>query len=377
MGSGGLDATLAERREGLFRPPSGLRYSHRRRKISTKHVPKRTKMTDRISILTIAAVLITTQGACAQESLRVTKISEKQVPVPATIQPRVNYGYFDAENNLEWNDDPVLQTSQRIQADGLHREDNEQATCQRTTFMLNPRVDQDLCTTRLNSGSAQLDTSLIGLDETSRITWKRSLGFESGSTTTRRALIAANPRGLVLSDLEVWSPDTGETIFPAPTYQVTEDKQHGKYSRLGSALYDQDTSVFFLFDAEVSLLRREGGLYRLDPRTDEKTLLHQVATTPLGGYVEIEEMALTEETDYLLLARRLSIRGPGWVSFSVFDLKRRRMVFDERHGEGHMCVQPRMRLGKEGNMAFWYRDETLQKHVLVHYLLTRPDSATK
>ena len=64
--------------------------------MSTKNALGRTKMTGRTSILTIA-VLVTTRVACAQESLRVTKISEAQVvglgqpglvPTSGALSPR-------------------------------------------------------------------------------------------------------------------------------------------------------------------------------------------------------------------------------------------------------------------------------------------------
>ncbi len=78
-------------------------------------------------------------------------------------------------------------------------------------------------------------------------------------------------------------------------------------------------------------------------------------------------MALGGGGRYLLLAQRLETRGPGPASLAVVDLASGERVFSARHGEGHVCAEPRLVAGSGRDFGFAYRDDTERRWVVVHY----------
>lgn len=289
----------------------------------------------------------------AQSRVQARKLGEERI-TPPEPGPRVDRVSFDAAGRLRFDGEPLSP---------------EQGGCTRAVRMLAPRVDERSCPR--GAGGPGTDISLQGVGRGGKIAWQRPLAFPSGARRLDRRLIGAGPGGLVLSDLEVWSPRTGKTLVAARTHPVgPEGRPVPDLQFVGSALYDARRKAFYVFEAEVTLVRRAGGLYRVDPSTAGKELIHPVSATLLGGYDRIEEMALGAGGRYLLLAQKLAVRGPGSVSLAVFDLERREVVFLERHGEGRSCADPQVVAGPGGEVGFAYRDLGSGQLVLVHYRLT-------
>lgn len=284
--------------------------------------------------------------------------------------PRVDLPYFDSSGRLRWNDSPIHQQAtgacdtvapQRLAAG--------QALYPRQTRMLGPRVDERRCP---RPGGAGTEAVLMGLDPGGQVSWQRPLVFRSGKRQIDQWLIGATPDGLVLSSLEVWSPLTGETVVPAPTHPVEpEGRPVPDHELTGTAIYHPGRREILAFTADVTLTRRRGGLYRIDQASGERELLHPVTATLAGSYERVEAMALDPAGRLLLLARRSSVRGASSVSFAVFDLDSRRYLFQERHGTGHTCSEPRTLVGPNGQVVFSYRDANDRQFVVVRYRLTR------
>ncbi|HEX9667937.1 MAG TPA: hypothetical protein VGC93_00515, partial [Thermoanaerobaculia bacterium] len=240
----------------------------------------------------------------------------------------------------------------------------------RRVRMLAPRVDERRCARA--GGAPGTDLALVGF-AAGRPVWQRPLAFASGPWRLDRQLIGAAREGLVLSDLEVWSPASGKTIVPARTHAVAgESRRVPDHEVHGAALYHPRRRAVYLFAADVTLLRRDGGVFRLDLASGERTLVVPVATTLLGGFDRVEEMALAGGGRYLLLAQRLETRGPGAASLAVVDLESGERVFVARHGEGHVCADPRLVAGAGRDFGFAYRDGTERRWVVVHYRLASP-----
>jgi hypothetical protein len=306
--------------------------------------------------LPLAAALLATP-CCAGTSPppAVAKLGEQRLAWSAAGPgPRVDRPYFDGRGRLLLDDAvggpaacPAGSTEVR-----------------RITRLLAPRVDEVGCST---GGSW-----LIGIDAEGKAAWRRALGFRSGVHTLDEVVLGAGPDGIVLSNLTVVAPRTGETLVPAPVGPVGPERRPvPDYDLAQSALYLPHRRAFVLFEADVTLVRRKGGLYLLHPAQGKKDLLLGVSTTPLGGYWRVEEMGLSADRRHLLLAQKLAVRGPGGVAFAVIDLATGRRVFEERFGEGHFCRDPQLVVGSGGQVGFAFLDETEGKRILVHYRVSR------
>lgn len=289
----------------------------------------------------------------AQARAQVKKLGEERIADPGP-GPRVGRVSFDAAGRLRLDGAPLPP---------------EPEGCSRAVRMLAPRVDERSCPR--GAGGPGVDISLLGVGSDGKTVWQRPLPFPSGARRLDRWLLGAAPGGLVLSDLEVWSPATGRTLVPARTHPVgPEARPVPDRQFLGRALYDARRRVFYVFEAEVTLVRREGGLYQVDPAAAGKELLLPVSTTLLGGHDRVEEMALSADGRFLLLAQKLAVRGPGSVSLAVFDLERREVVFLERQGEGRSCGTPQVVAGGGGEVGFAYQDLGSRQYLLSRYRLT-------
>jgi hypothetical protein len=85
--------------------------------------------------------------------------------------------------------------------------------------------------------------------------------------------------------------------------------------------------------------------------------------------IYIVELQLDATERYLLVGEEWRNRGPHWVRFSIYDLGSGRRIFEERHGEGDSCREPRITAGPDGHVAFSYRNESKMKRTIVHYRL--------
>lgn len=100
-----------------------------------------------------------------------------------------------------------------------------------------------------------------------------------------------------------------------------------------------------------------------------KNLIHRIATTRLGGFDRIEEIAATPDGRYLALAQRLSYRGPTDVSFAILDLMTHRVAFHERFCQSKQepCADPHVIVGPKGAIGFSYANLNRREHQLLLY----------
>ena len=306
----------------------------------------------------------TSAGDCYErETFTMSKISEKTVPYGAEAQvwkPLVNLAYFNTENQLRLNDMPIESPS------SIGCETT--AARRRIPKMLKPRVDEVLCPSNIPKQSPE--RKLLGFDEQGNEVWKRKLIFNTGNNLIDLYVLGATPEGIVLSNLEVWSPWTGQTIVPAITRQATPATAIPVYSLAYSAIYHPQLKEFYVFDADVTLVRRKGGLWRIRTSTGEKDLFHPVKITSLlGSFDRVVRMALSADGRYLFLAQEESNRGPTEVSLLVLDLRNKKTVFEERFcTKGNtVCRDPQVITGADGHIGFAY--DMAGQYVLVHYRL--------
>lgn len=295
---------------------------------------------------------------------RKTAVQRWSVGEPAAL--RVDRVWFNELGEPFWNEAPLGPAGAEI-CDSAARAPaaNVGRFVGRRTVMLGPRVDELRC---LRSDGAGTESTLLGLDGSGAVAWRRPLTFVSGERRIELWLLGASPEGLVLSSFEVWSPANGATLVPARTHPVgPEGRPVPDHQATGAAIYHPTRGEIFFFTAEVSLVRREGGLFRFDPKTGTQELLRPVTAGWMGTHHQVEAMALAPGGRQLLLARRSTVRDASPVSFAAFDLDLKRYDFEERHGTGHACSEPRVSVGPKGQIAFSYRDESRQEHVLVTY----------
>ncbi|MEO6195811.1 MAG: hypothetical protein ABIS20_22555 [Thermoanaerobaculia bacterium] len=313
-----------------------------------------------LSLLTV----FTSHPGGGQPGSVAAKLSEETAdlaaPVVGGAQLRVDQPYFDPVGRLRWAGAVTPPAPSRDCGGGVEYE--------RLTRMLAPRVDEVRCRQEVPGGSPRLDKFLVGVDAAGKTVWSRRLGFKSGEYTFDESVIGASIEGLVLSDLGVLSPRTGQVLFPPPAHPVPgAPRSAPDYDFASRALFVAADRTFLVFDAEVTLTRRTGGLYRLETATGRRELLLPVAATLLGGSWRIEDIAASPDPQRILLAQRKEARGPGGVSFAVFDLASRRVIFEETFHADHFCKDPRVLVGSEGKIGFAFRDETAGQAVLVSY----------
>ncbi|HZF12162.1 MAG TPA: hypothetical protein VFE33_25525 [Thermoanaerobaculia bacterium] len=316
----------------------------------------------RLSICSVVVCLLSAavdHGADLQ--LPIVKLGEQRLAVPSDSSPttRIDRPYFDTSGRLLWNGSLTISGSPCP---------DKSKEYLRATWLLSPRVDEVRCQTGVPGIAGATTASLVGLDPAGIVSWQRSLGFASGTFTIDQGVIGASAGGLVLSDLTLISPKDGTILLPPRTHPVgSERRPVPDFSFTPVALYLEDQSKFLLFSADVTLVRRIGGLFLLDAKTGTREQVLPLSTTLLGGYWRIEDMALSDDHRYVFLAQKLAIRGGGGVSFALLDLAHRQLVFEEHFGKSNFCREPRLALGHDGNVGFSYLDQTAGQRVLVHY----------
>ena len=216
-----------------------------------------------------------------------------------------------------------------------------------------------------------MEKTLIGFDAAGRVAWQRALVFESGKHPIDLSVIGATPEGLLLNTLEVWSPRNGETLVPARTRPVDgETRVVPVYQFAYSGAYDPQRKEFYAFSADVTLTKREGGLWRVRPAVGAQDLILPVRTTSLlGSYERVISMVVVSGGRHLLLAQEESARGPNAVSLAVLDLGSKKVVFEERFcaKRDAVCRDPHVIVARNGDIGFAYSDLNARQHVLVRY----------
>jgi hypothetical protein len=220
-----------------------------------------------------------------------------------------------------------------------------------------PRVDIWRC----GNGSA----FLAGGSETAAHRWIRELVYPSGQYRIAQRVLGANTVGLVLSTLDIWSADTGKTRIEAPVnYFPAEQRAVPKFSFVYAGAYHALTGDYFVYDPRGVRFDEKGGVYRVHATKNTWERLMPVASKLLAQ-VDVLDIQIDASGHYLLLGEDWQYRGHNWVRFAVFDLDKRRRVFEERHGEGTFSSEPRIVVGADGHIAFSYRIQ--RENVLVRY----------
>lgn len=295
------------------------------------------------ALLLLGLGLSPTQAA----GLGVEHLQTKRFALPAAGPASVHLPYFDDRGELRLEDAPVSQPP----AGACGKTARVQAVLAR------PRVDYWQCA----DGRAYLAGP--------NARWMRALEYLSGSRRLPRYVMGASAAGLVLSDLEVWSPTTGETLRAAPARELPGERRsvpRYSFSRTGAvAAHD----AFFLH-AAASEIEGGAGVYRLIAANGDAQRL-VLPRRDRFAPVEVAEIQLDETGRYLLLGELSLFRGRNWAQFVVFDLIRRDRVFEGRHGEGSIVHEPRIVVGPAGRVAFAYRDGGKRETVVVEYRLRR------
>jgi len=297
------------------------------------------------------------------------RLSEQRLPFPdppeALPEPRVDQAYFDADNRPRWY-------GERLDARAVKGcaaptpADTAGSRAWRRARLARPRVDEQLCPDLRHPGRSR--KALVGLDAQGRVAWERPLSFRSGPADIEQWLVGATSEALVLSNLEVWSPATGETLVPARTHASGPDGRPVPDHHFStSALYLPSRREFLVFEADVTLLRREGGLYRIGANDGRKELWLPITTTLIGTYDRVESMALSSDGRFALLGLRQEVRGPASVAVAVLDLTSGQRVFEERFGSGRTCSDTHVVAGRDGHFAFSYSDASARELVLMHF----------
>jgi len=306
----------------------------------------------------IAYKTVSERGFLSNSGVSVIKISEEHFEITEGNSEIYKYPpYFDHEGNIQWLNSVPLLKEFTVCSEGL-------AEVARVTLILNPRVDLVHCKKDKNSKTSK--SYLAGINEIGKLIWQRSLGYISGVFTIYERVIGATSEAIVLSDLAVIEPRTGNIIFQVPTHSIGQERRSvPDHDLTGSAVYLAERHGFLWFFADVTLVERNGGIYFIDAETGRKELFSPVSTSLLGGYWRVEEMERVHDSRYVLLAQQFAIRGPGAVSLAILDLEQHKIVYEDRFGKN--CSNPQVVSGSDGNFGFSYIDHAEGKRVLVHY----------
>jgi hypothetical protein len=305
-------------------------------------------------------------NACSDASVRVEKLEVIEidfptVPVEDYIRSYVNRAYFDERNQLQWNDNPLTPS---LCTNSSH---NRKLVCRRKVLLLNPRVDLCEC-----SDVSDASKRLIGLDDKEKIIWQRDL------SPSQETPVGTTPQAIVLNTLEVISPKTGTVLEPAimksvrGTNRLIQNRWGElipKYRFYTPIAFRVKTKDFLLFDAEVSLFTSKGGLYLFNPKNETKELVKKVERY-FFKYLEVKDIAFSQNEKLAFLAQKWETRGPDGVSFAIFDLEKKQIVFEERLENACSCDEPFVVVGKNGNVAIFYRNHNIHKHIVVHYVIS-------
>lgn len=272
---------------------------------------------------------------------------------PRTWDGRIDMPYFDGQNQLRWND-ALVSDAGNCTLNRFPEVTMTEVRCDRRTILLNPRVDECSCIGKTTKGVGSA-AAYLGIDNSSRERWQRIAHLPNGHKVPY--LVGANPDGLVFDSFEVWSPETGETVHPRIT----------TLGYIGPTCYLPKRNAYLQFYAEVSLFRSKGGLF-LQTSDGRRELLLPVEKSLFGHY-RVESMSSVPGTSLILLGEIYSKRGPGSARFTLFDLERVKILFQDERSEGHYVCDVRVIAGSDGHIAFSYLDESEAKYHVVHYRL--------
>lgn len=226
---------------------------------------------------------------------------------------------FDSDLRLHWDDSPLSQAVAGSCPPAAASPVDERLGPRRRVLLAHPRVDELRCP----DGSFLIQ----GLDATGQPRWQRPRG--------EREIIGRSERGLVTADLEVWAPDTGEILLPAPARTTRQGAVIPRYRFHYAALHRPAAGDFLLYDPQPHALKTKvAGLYRLSPASGaHELLLADQGCGPLGlGRTLVVDLRIDPAGRHLYLLRRCSLRGhPPRDALAVLDTATRTIVFEDRY----------------------------------------------
>lgn len=294
----------------------------------------------------------------------VEKLAETRHPSPREIAGRlasVVLVHFDAENRLQ-RSEPRIAENGACEGGLFPQAGGWSPRCQRTLLLPAPRVESCRCEGPLPDGQPGLGIAHLGIGPQGREVWRRLQRSPQQASHRDPSLVSASPGGLVFSDLEIRAPASGETLRP---------RDASGFEVFHSAHYLPDQDAFLFFRADVTLVRREGGLYLYRPATGQQELVLPVDARLLGHYV-IDDMAALPGGRWLVLGERYATRGPDQARFRVFDLQTRRIVYSEKFESEQGTSEVRVAVGAEGHAAFAFIEHRSASEVVVHYRIAAP-----
>lgn len=312
----------------------------------------------RLSVLTMLLVALPelfTFHAYAEEVAPLAKIDQRRVAVSSVGEDYLSH--LDERGQLH------LLSALNLDLDMKDICDLQGVVTRRKLLLVKPRVEEIQCVV---GGNEYL--LLLGFDELGKERWRRKLEFLSGQHRIKEVVIGSDASALILSDLEVLAPEDGKVLFSAPVHLVEGNRSTPNYQFNRRAVFVASEQKFIIFDADVTLVRRRGGLFRLDPKKGVKELVLPALTTPLGGLWGVQDMALDMGGRHLFLALRRDGRAGGGTALVLFDLAEKRILYRDNFSNGD---SPRLTLGLGGLVFFTYIDRKSQEIVAVHYRATR------
>jgi hypothetical protein len=222
----------------------------------------------------------------------------------------------------------------------------------RRVLLGHPRVDELRCP----DGNYLIQ----GLDTTGRLRWQRPRG--------ERSIIGRSEQGLVTTNLEVWAPDTGETLVPAPTRRGEVPRYRFHYA----ALYRPTPGDFILYAPQpYEFGTKVAGLYRLLPASGNHELL--LADGRCGfmglGRNRVVDLRADPAGRYLYLLRRCDHRGfPPQDNLAVLDGITRTILFEDQHDPDQQVVD--LALAGNGDLGIALQDTRQYQVRLLRYRLS-------
>jgi hypothetical protein len=321
----------------------------------------------RIGAALALTLQIASSGACTAPQAPLVVQRGAVQELDARTGPRVNRAVLQADGAARWDDRPLAQ---------VELCPPPQRTLHRKVLLLAPRVDRVLCSGRAGDRPRY---HLFGFGDDGAMTWRRELGFVSADRRIDEDVIGAAPTGLTLSDLAVLATESGEPLSPAPSHVVgrgPERRPVPDHRFTGPGLHVPERGGFVWFAADVTLIKRSGGLFFLDTRQAQARpqLVVPLSTTLLAAYWRPSELAAAPGGRFLLQAECLATRGRGPARVSVIDMKEWSVAFEERFAPRSLCADAQVIAGPAG-FAFSFLDQASAKRVLVPYRVDWTGSA--
>jgi hypothetical protein len=168
----------------------------------------------------------------------------------------------------------------------------------------------------------------------------------------------------------VWSPDSGETLVAPRTHPVgAEPRLVPDHAVAGAAAWDPVGRRVYVFQADVTVVRRQGGLHRFDPETGRLALWRPVSASLTGTFDRVETMAASPDGRWLALGIRRAARGPADVALEVIALPEGQVLHRARFGGDGHPESPQVVAAPGGHLGFAYRDLARRQAVLRHFVV--------